>query len=569
MSQQPDLALPFAAQGDQTPLIPARMLNEHVYCPRLAYLEWVQGEWADSADTVDGRYQHRRVDKPAGDLPAAGQAEGENTTIHARSITLSSESLGLIAKLDLVEGEGSTVIPVDYKRGKHPHTPRGAYDPERVQLCAQGLLLREAGYQCDEGALYFVHSKERVRVPFDDDLLALTHNAIAALRATAAGGQIPKPLLDSPKCPRCSLVTICLPDEVHLLHDGDGAPRPLAVARHDALPLYIQQFNAKLAKKGDTLEVSKDDNVLATARIGEVSQVVLMGNVYVTTPCLQALMAADIPVSWHSYGGWFHGHSIGNGHKNVELRSAQFRASFDTRQCLHIARGVVAAKIANCRTQLRRNWKGDDKPERALHDLKRIAQHATRAESLDSLLGIEGNAAAIYFAHFNNLLSAQADGGPPAFNFATRNRRPPTDPVNAMLSLAYSLLTRTFTVTLQAVGFDPFRGFYHQPRYGRPALALDLMEPFRPLIADSTVLQAINNGEVKLADFVSVAGSVNLAPDGRKRFIAAFERRLAHEVTHPIFGYRLSYRRLIEVQARLFGRYLHGELPDYPHFTTR
>jgi len=297
--------------------------------------------------------------------------------------------------------------------------------------------------------------------------------------------------------------------------------------------------------------------------------VVLMGIVYVTTPCLQALMAADIPVSWHSYGGWFHGHSIGNGHKNVELRSAQFRASFDTRQCLHIARGVVAAKIANCRTQLRRNWKGDDKPERALHDLKRIAQHATRAESLDSLLGIEGNAAAIYFAHFNNLLSAQADGGPPAFNFATRNRRPPTDPVNAMLSLAYSLLTRTFTVTLQAVGFDPFRGFYHQPRYGRPALALDLMEPFRPLIADSTVLQAINNGEVKLADFVSVAGSVNLAPDGRKRFIAAFERRLAHEVTHPIFGYRLSYRRLIEVQARLFGRYLHGELPDYPHFTTR
>ena len=128
---------------------------------------------------------------------------------------------------------------------------------------------------------------------------------------------------------------------------------------------------------------------------------------------------------------------------------------------------------------------------------------------------------------------------------------------------------RTLTVTLQAVGFDPFRGFYHQPRYGRPALALDLMEPFRPLLADSAVIQVINNGEVHPSDFVSAAGSVNLAPDGRKRFIAAFERRMSHEVTHPLFGYRLEYRRLLELQARLLGRFLLGELAEFPNFTTR
>jgi CRISPR-associated protein Cas1 len=571
VTQQGELELPFPELGGDQPLIPARMLNEHVYCPRLAYLEWVQGEWADSADTVDGRYRHRRVDKPKGDLPDAEQAREERIEIHARSITLSSNKLGLIAKLDLIEGEGDIVTPIDYKRGKRPHIARGVYDPERVQLCAQGLLLREHGYVCEEGAIYYVESKERVAVPFDEELLSMTRNALAELRAMASGGQIPPPLIDSPKCPRCSLVTICLPDEVQYFKRAELAPRPLAVPHVEAMPLYVQQFNAKLAKKGEVLEVSKDDKMLATARIGEVSQVVVMGNVYITAPCLQELMQRDIPVSWHSYGGWFFGHSIGNGHKNVELRTAQYRASFNDTACLRIARGLVAAKIANSRTQLRRNWKTDEKPERALADLKRIQKQAGSAENLETLLGIEGNAAAIYFAHFRGLLKSVSaeDESLLSFDFAQRNRRPPTDPVNAMLSFAYTLLARSLSVTLQAVGFDPFRGFYHQPRYGRPALALDLMEPFRPLLADSTVIQVINNGEIHPSDFVSAAGSVNMAPDGRKRFIAAFERRLGQEITHPLFGYRVSYRRLLELQARLLGRFLLGELDDYPNFTTR
>ena len=130
-------------------------------------------------------------------------------------------------------------------------------------------------------------------------------------------------------------------------------------------------------------------------------------------------------------------------------------------------------------------------------------------------------------------------------------------------------MTRAWSVTLTAVGLDAFRGLYHQPRYGRPALALDLMEPFRPLIADSVVLQIINNGEIRPIDFRSAAGSVALTPEGRRRFIAAFERRLSHEIVHPLFGYRVSYRRLMEIQARLLGRFLLGEIPAYPNFTTR
>lgn len=566
VAEQRELPLPFPDLAGDLPLLPARMVNEYQYCPRLAYLEWVQGEWSESADTVEGRYVHRRVDQPRGDLPPPEEAaEGER--VHARSITLSSKRLGLIAKMDLVEGEGNRVTPVDYKRGKRPHVAQGAYDPERVQLCVQGLILEEHGYVCEEGILYFAQSRERVRVIFDDDLRVLTQNAIDGLRLIAAGGRIPPPLEDSPKCPRCSLVGICLPDEVNHLVKAQLSPRPIAVPREEALPLYVQARGAKVAKKAETLEITTDETTQAV-RLNEVSQLVLLGQVYVTTPTLHELMSREIPISWHSFGGWFMGHSIGTGHKNVEVRTAQYRASFDAAACLCLAKGLVIAKIQNQRTLLRRNWKLDQAPEELLHGFQRDIRHAQRAPALPQLLGAEGQAAARYFGTFASMLS-RSDEESLQFDFDKRNRRPPTDPVNALLSFAYSLLTRTWTVVLTAVGFDAYRGFYHQPRYGRPALALDLMEPFRPLIADSSVIQAINNGEIRPSDFVSAAGSVALTPDGRKRFIATFERRLSQEITHPLFGYKVSYRRLLELQARLLARHLLGELPEYPNFTTR
>jgi CRISPR-associated protein Cas1 len=570
MAEQLDLPLPFPELARDLPLMPARMVNEYQYCPRLAYLEWVQGEWQESSDTVEGRHTHRRVDKPGGELPPPEDLASDER-IHARSITLSSNRLGLIAKIDLVESEGEAVLPVDYKRGKRPHTAKGAYDPERVQLCVQGMILQEHGYRCDEGVLYFSDSRERVRVVFDEELRAATRNAVDGLRLIAAGGQLPPPLEDSPKCPRCSLVGICLPDEVNFLRHAEAqvAPRPLAVGWDEALPLYVQANHAAVRKKGETLEVEVDDTTVATVRLLEVSQVALVGNVYLTTPTLHELLRRDIPVSWMSYGGWFLGHTVSTGHKNVELRAAQYRASFDEAKCLHLARGFVRAKIQNCRTLLRRNWRDDDKPDDLVEALKRDAEDAQRAKGLPQLLGIEGTAAARYFGAFGRLLKRDADPKSFCFDFTQRNRRPPADPVNALLSFAYAILVRTWANTLSAVGFDPYRGFYHQPRYGRPALALDMMEPFRPLVADSAVLLAINNGEVRPSDFVSAAGSVALAPDGRKRFIAAFERRLSQEVTHPLFGYKLDYRRLLELQARLLGRYLLGDIADFPNFTTR
>ena len=550
---------------DASPLVPARILNEFVYCPRLAYLEWVQKEFADSSDTVQGRHVHRKVDKQGGTLPEPD--DSSDGVKVARSVELSSTKLGLVAKIDLLESENGEATPVDYKRGKRPHVPRRAYDPERVQLCAQGLLLEEHGYQCSAGILYFAGSRERVRVHFDDELRTLTLNSIKGLRTLADGGQIPPPLEDSPKCPRCSLVGICLPDEVGWLRTGATEIRPLSVPHTRALPVYVQSYRAKVAKEGHRLAITKGDSAPVHVRLGETSQLVLMGNVYVTTPTLHELMRRNIPVTWQSYGGWFLGHTVGTGHANVELRTAQYRSSFDDDACLRLARGWVQAKIRNSRTILRRNWRSDADVAPVLVQLKRLADRAGRTRQMETLLGVEGAAAAIYFQNFQAMLRSGDEL--PQFEMESRNRRPPTDPVNALLSFAYAMLTRSFVTVLTATGFDVYRGFYHQPRYGRPALALDMMEPFRPLLADSAVILAINNGEVRPTDFVVTPVGVNLSDTGRKRFIATFERRLSQDVTHPIFGYRVEYRRLLEVQSRLFGRHLLGEIGHYPNFVTR
>ena len=553
-------------------LIPARMLNEYVYCPRLAYMMWVQGEFVHNADTVEGAIRHKRVDKASGKLPVDPAEEPEK--IHARSVYLSSEKLGLTAKVDLVEGDAEGVQPVDYKKSKRPHVEAGAYAPERVQVCAQGLLLREHGFKTEHGVLYFAGSKERVKVIFDDELIAQTLDAVSAFRIDSMKENPPPPLIDSPKCPRCSLVGICLPDEIGFLSHGADEIRAIYPRVQDALPLYVQSPGSFVKKDGGQLIIEEKRERVAEARLMDTSQVVLFGHAGISTPALHECFRRDIPVTFMSYGGWFIGHCVGTGHKNVITRTLQYQTSFDGQKCLRLARKLISAKIHNCRTLLRRNWKSDGgSDERApaplLTSLKQDIAQAARAPAIQTLLGVEGNAARRYFENFIAMIPAEKREMTGGFDFNGRNRRPPKDPINAMLSFAYAMLTREWTVALSAVGLDPYRGFYHQMRFGRPALSLDMMEPFRPLVADSVVITAINNGEVKPEDFIVSATGCNLKPGGRKRFIAAFERRMSQEVTHPIFKYRVSYRRLFEVQARLLIRYLAGEIPRYPNFVTR
>lgn len=550
---------------DVPELVPIQRLAQFVYCPRLFYLEWVQGEWADNAFTEEGTIVHKRADRGSGKVPDSG---GDEPFV-ARSVSISAPSLGVTGKIDVVEGASEEVFPVEYKRGSSAPVPGRVYEPARVQVAAQALALRENGYDVRRGFVWFAESRERIEVSLDDALESKTREALVALRATAMSGRIPPPLEDSPKCFGCSLSGICLPDEVRLLRQEAVEARLLQPARDDRLPVYLQQQGARVGISNEVLQV-KDarGETLQEVRLGEVSQLNILGNISVTTPALRRMASAQVPVGFFSYGGWYYGRVEGNGHKNVELRIGQYRSADLPQVRLALARRFVYAKIANCRVLLRRNH--TEPPVSILKDLESLKEKASKAESTESLLGYEGTAARLYFGAFCGMLKRSDEQGESfALDFEGRNRRPPPDPVNALLSFTYALLTKDWTITLQSVGLDPFLGFYHQPRYGRPSLALDLMEEFRPLIADSVVISVINNAIVDADSFVRHGLGVSIKDAARKRLIQAYERRMDQLVTHPVFDYRISYRRVLEVQARLLGRFLLGEIPEYPSFITR
>jgi CRISPR-associated protein Cas1 len=666
-------------------LLPARMLNEFVYCPRLFYYEHVEGVFLHSADTKKGAAEHSRVDAGRGNLPKSAKAgssppsdsesdgsvseisnpksqipQPEAEVIHARSVMLGSESLGVVAKLDLVEvtldaspvSEGGdesrprvagAVCPVEYKTGapREDDDGRTLWDADRMQLGLQILLLRENGYRCDEGVVFYRESRQRIRFILTPEDEAWIRRGVAAARICTTG-PIPAPLDHSPKCPRCSLAPICLPDETQFLQlstpdaefpesftqlalpglvgeatlldeaqtsaladqltseeaawerlpeprlprpAAEGEVRRLVTPDVDTKVLYVNTPGVAIGRKGETVVVKDRGDVLAEVRIKDLHHLAVFGAVQISTPLIQSLCEAEIPVSYFSMGGWFYGLTRGHGLTNVFTRIRQFARAADPALALPLARLFVYGKIRNQRTLLMRNHV--EAPARDLRAMKHASSAALSAPSVATLLGVEGAAALVYFRNFSGMIkvSAETDEIPGledpvstasagqqdvfTFDFRTRNRRPPRDPVNALLSLAYSLLARDCTVAALAVGFDPYVGMYHQPRFGRPALALDVMEEFRPLIADSAVLTAINNRMLSPSDFVQAGTAVNLSPTGRKRFFMAYEKRMSDTVTHPLFDYKVSYRRAIELQFRLLARTLTGEIERYLPFMTR
>ena len=442
--------------AEQPDYLPARMLNEFVYCPRLFYYEWVEGVFVNSVDTVAGSLRHQKLERKEDALPAAEELIGTQDRIHSRSVQLASDTHRLIAKLDLIEGEGDLVVPVDYKIGKPRLVARRsasrfstrsvepqkdsdqgeltAWDTDRVQLAAQGLVLRENGYRCEEGVIYYVATKQRVRVPLDDELIAFTLDALQKARETALGA-IPPPLVDSPKCARCSLVGICLPDETRVcielsnqqpvrqltMFDSDepvstGIPkrdlsnievRKLIPARDDLKPLYLNSQGFRVGKSGEVIQVHDRDKKVQEIRMNDVSQINLFGNIQISTQAIQSLCAAEIPICYFSMGGWFYGVTQGIGIKNIFLRREQFRHADRAEFCLSLARQLVSGKIRNQRTMLLRNH--IEPPRHALALLKEYQDDAERATALPQLLGIEGNSARLYFENFPGMLKVDRD----------------------------------------------------------------------------------------------------------------------------------------------------------------
>ncbi len=549
-------AQPDARSGE---LLPARMVNEYVYCPRLFWLEYVEREFEESYDTVDGQRVHRRVDAARGTLPD----DALRMKAEATSVELASEKLGVVAKIDMIRADGGQVVPIDFKRGKAPNIPSGAYDPERVQVCIQALLLREHGYACGRARIYYAASKTLVDVLIDDALVNQTLQAVEEARRTASRSSMPAPLIDSPKCGRCSLHAICLPDETNSLRGLERSEvRPFGAPADDRVPVYVLEPGSQLGMRGEVVEVRSTNGASMEIPLVETGSISLFGNTQITSQAMRALLARDVPVFYLSYGGWLNGWARSVNDHSLDLRIVQYEKARDAERCLQLSREFVIGKIRNQRTMIRRAL--GPKARGALQAMSLLQHRAQRAKSGEELLGIEGMAGRHYFSMFGEML-AVATG----FEVTGRNRRPPTDPVNAMLSFGYAILVKEALAAVAAVGFEPGLGFYHRLRLGRPSLALDLMEEFRPLVVDSTVLSIVNTREVKAAHFDRRGRAIVLTSEGRRTFIAALERRLRATIRHPIFGYQVTYRRALNVQARLLARAIQGDIPAYPAFSTR
>ncbi len=392
-------------------LIPARMLNEFVYCPRLFYYEHVEGVFVESADTLRGAAVHKRVDAGSGALQppetAAGPSADTSTSaarpeiIHSRSVTLGSNRLGVIAKLDLVEVQvpppagdqgdlfaAPDVVPVDYKAGapKEEQSANDLWPTDKMQLGLQILILRDNGYCCREGVIYYRATRQRVRLEMTADLEQWILSQIELARQTV-NGPIPPPLVASPKCRRCSLVPVCLPDETRLLatppvdapaamgiddRDATGSgstpgsslavaasppiepPRRLIAARDDTRTLFLNTPGFRVGRKDGILTIKDENETVDEVRLADLHHVALFGNIQITTQAVQTLCDAEIPITYFSGGGWFYGMTRGHGLKNVFLRIEQFRLAGDSGLCLRLANSLLTHPVFDYKVSYRR-----------------------------------------------------------------------------------------------------------------------------------------------------------------------------------------------------------------------
>lgn len=351
--------------------------------------------------------------------------------------------------------------------------------------------------------------------------------------------------------------------------------------------LYLTEPYSTVRKEGDTLVVKipadKTRGTLAhqvQVPLMKIEQVVVLADSTLTTPALLALLEQKADICYCTYNGQFAGRLAPEVSRNGLLRIEQHRVHNDYPRRITLAQAFVVAKLANQRTQLQRTNRkladpdltgateqlaGIIKSVRALKVPADTLVDPARPQAdtpLGRLQGLEGAAAAVYFGAFPRLLRAD-------FGFDGRRKRPPTDPVNALLSFGYTLLANNVLSAIGLVGLDPYVGYLHSSQYGKPALALDLMEEFRPVIVDSTVQTVINNRVLDEGDFVLELGACRMTDAGRRKFLVKFEERLAQEVQHPTFEYQASYRRCLELQVRLLAKALCGEIAEYRPFVVR
>ncbi|NUP89289.1 MAG: type I-C CRISPR-associated endonuclease Cas1 [Candidatus Sumerlaeia bacterium] len=336
--------------------------------------------------------------------------------------------------------------------------------------------------------------------------------------------------------------------------------------------LYVTTEGAYLSKEGDTVCVQIEGETKLRIPIHTVGSIVCLGRIGASPYLMQLCGERDVALSFLSENGRFLARVVGATHGSVLLRREQYRRTDDEEACLRVAHPCVVGKIANARTVLLRGTRdhGDSPGAPALDEaarrLARLLQQIEQSPPLDVLRGMEGDAARIYFAAFDHLIVAQKD----CFQLTERSRRPPLDPMNALLSFLYTMLVHDVTAALEANGLDPAVGYLHRDRPGRPSLALDLMEELRPFLADRLALSLVNRQQVKGSGFTtSESGAVVMDDATRRKVIIAWQERKREEITHPFLNEKIAIGLLPHVQALLLSRHLRGDLEAYPPFLWR
>lgn len=331
--------------------------------------------------------------------------------------------------------------------------------------------------------------------------------------------------------------------------------------------LYLAEQGATIKKKGDTFFVTRNDQELQTIPASKVEQVVIFGNVNITTPVIHYLLSEGKDCVFCSSTGRYHGRLFSTESKFGMLRRSQLQAISDNCLKLSVVKQIIKGKITNQTTFLQRyqRKKNDATLAAIVANLKNTAIKVEKAEDIGSLMGIEGYASTVYFNAFKSLLKQD-------LGFTGRRKRPPPDPVNSLLSLGYTLLVYDAQAAIRTVGLDPFLGFLHSVEYSKPSLALDLIEEFRTIIVDSTVLRLINNKILTETDFSRESdnsGMIRLKQESIKTFIKFYEERVATEILHPVFNIKVNYRRCFELQARQIARLVTGEQKEYQPFLVK
>ncbi len=325
---------------------------------------------------------------------------------------------------------------------------------------------------------------------------------------------------------------------------------------------YITQQDAFIGKTDERLVIKAEKKKLLDIPLLKVDGVVVLGRATVSPAVIKEMLERHIPLSFLTATGKYLGRLEPEVTKNIFVRKAQWQAAGESDQAIHLVQGFVRGKLKNYRNSLMRRQRNHEYLDlsKSITKIEQAIAPINETTSIDSLRGLEGSGSAAYFGSFDKLITNKN------FQFTHRNRRPPTDPVNALLSLGYALLRHDIQSAINIVGFDPYLGYLHVERYGRPSLALDLMEEFRPLIVDAVVLNAINHELLKPEDFEqeSLSKAVSLKKESLKFFLKVYEQKKQSKFKHPVFKRQCTYQESFEWQARLMAKYLMGETDKYP-----